>query len=180
MNNTQLKLFDFVAKKHGTQERKYTNTPYTDHLVEVAELVNPFDGDGLYLVETALCHDLYEDTDCTRNELGSILRDLRYSELGICAIQNAVTQLTDVFTPKDYPSMNRAKRKKAEVARLSKALPAFQIQTVKCADIISNAMSIRKYDPKFWKIYQKECSYKLKLFRQAQPELVDRASWVLF
>ena len=169
-----------MAKKHGTQERKYTNTPYTDHLVEVAEIVRPFDGDGLYLVETDLCHDLYEDTDCTRNELGSILRDLRYSELGICAIQNAVTQLTDVFTPSDYPSMNRANRKKSEAIRLSKALPAFQIQTVKCADIISNAMSICVQDPKFWPIYKTECNFKLKLFQKAQPELLERVSWLLF
>ena len=180
MNNTQLRLFDFVAQKHGNQNRKYTNNPYTDHLVEVAETVEPFDGDGLYLVETALCHDLFEDTKCTGNELGAALRDLRYSELGILAIQNAVLQLTDVYTPQVFTDLNRAQRKKAEAIRLSKALPQYQVQTVKCADIISNAISIRKHDPKFWKVYQIECKYKLSLFKHACPEIRERAEWALF
>lgn len=180
MNNTQLRLFDFVAKKHGDQKRKYTNNPYTDHLVEVAAMVAPFDRDGLYLVETALCHDLFEDTDCTTRELGVALRDLGYSELGILAVQNAVSQLTDVYTPQAYTTLNRAERKKAEAIRLSNALPKCQVQTVKCADIISNAISIREKDPKFWKVYQKECKYKLSLFKHACPEIRERAEWALF
>jgi (p)ppGpp synthase/HD superfamily hydrolase len=180
MNNTQLKLFDFVAGKHGDQKRKYTGTPYTDHLVEVAAMVVPFDRDGMYLVETALCHDLFEDTKCTGNELGAVLRDLRYSELGILSIQNAVRQLTDVYTTQAFPTLNRAERKKAEAIRLSKALPQYQVQTVKCADIISNALSIRAHDQKFWKVYQIECKYKLRLFKHACPEMMERAEWSLF
>jgi hypothetical protein len=92
-----------------------------------------------------------------------------------------VRQLTDVYTTQAFPTLNRAERKKAEAIRLSKALPQYQVQTVKCADIISNALSItQRTIQNFWKVYQTECKYKLRLFKHACPEMMERAEWSLF
>lgn len=67
LSRKQEKLFEFVKEKHLGQQRKYTNKPYHNHCLNVAETIST--KKILVGVETALCHDLFEDTNCTHQEL---------------------------------------------------------------------------------------------------------------
>jgi len=152
LDNKQKNLLEFVKVKHGDQVRKYTGEPYWTHVVGVAEIVWAYDRRG---IEVALCHDLYEDTDCTFSMLYKCLTEtcgyMSSESYDICTL---VTDLTDVFTKEDYTYMNRKKRKQKEAERLGTI--GYLSQTVKYADLIHNTKSIVEHDKGFAKVYLHE------------------------
>lgn len=144
----QKKLFEFVTKCHGTQVRKYTKEPYTNHLLNVAQIVVDFDST---CVEIALCHDLFEDTDCNFSQLFDHMVSLGYSREYSYDVCTCVQELTDVYTAKEHPYLNRRKRKKAEAKRLSTI--SSRSKTVKYADLIDNTKDILTHDKDFGEVY---------------------------
>lgn len=149
----QNKLLQFVQKQHGAQLRKYTNEPYWNHCVSVAEIAAPH-LPNTFAVEVALCHDLFEDTQCTFQSLYNNLVEFDYSREDAYDICTWTKQLTDVFTSESHSYMNREKRKAAEAERLGLISPL--AQSVKYADLIDNTSSIVQHDKGFAKIYLKE------------------------
>lgn len=164
-----LKLLEFVKEKHGDQLRKYTYEPYWNHCLRVAQIVN----EDAFDVETeaiALCHDLFEDTDCTYQELFDVLTSLGYGSVSeISSIIEGVIYLTDIYTPENFPFLNRATRKKFEARRLS-SIPA-RIQTVKYADFLDNSPSIIKYGEDFAEVYLSEKYDLLSAMREGSIDL---------
>lgn len=148
LNEKQIKLFEFVKQKHKDKVRKYTNEPYYNHLLSVAEIVYIHERD---CVEIALCHDLFEDTNCTFTELHKKMVEIGYDRSFAYDVCVCVTELTDVFTKENYPHLNRVKRKKKEAERLGKT--KYRSQSVKYADLIDNTSSIVKHDKEFAKTY---------------------------
>lgn len=73
----------------------------------------------------------------------------------------------------DLEKGNRTARKKLSRERLSRA-PNW-VQTIKCADLISNASSIVKHDPEFAKVYLKENRLLLEVMTKADPRLREIA-----
>jgi hypothetical protein len=69
----------------------------------------------------------------------------------------------------DLEQGNRAERKAASRARLADA-PAW-VQTIKCADLISNTSSIVLRDPKFAVTYLEEKRLLLDVLTKADPRL---------
>ena len=71
--NRVIEAVQFAAAKHGTQKRKGTGRPYTDHLYRVAgavaERVNAINMMAEDLVVAALLHDTLEDTTATKEEI---------------------------------------------------------------------------------------------------------------
>jgi guanosine-3',5'-bis(diphosphate) 3'-pyrophosphohydrolase len=71
--NRIIEAVQFAAAKHGTQKRKGTGRPYTDHLYRVAgavaERVNAINMMAEDLVVAALLHDTLEDTTATKEEI---------------------------------------------------------------------------------------------------------------
>lgn len=133
--------FEFAKLKHGSQVRKYTGVPYTDHLEEVASMVAEYT-DDLDAIRAALLHDTLEDTDTMWLEL--------YNTFG-GKVADIVQELTDHYTSQAFPMLNRATRKKLECERrqnLSK-----EAKLIKAADHINNVTSIAEYDKSFAKIY---------------------------
>jgi (p)ppGpp synthase/HD superfamily hydrolase len=173
----QDELVEFVASKHGEQVRKYTGEVYVAHLLSVAHKVQPFDREHLYLVEIALGHDLFEDTNCSRSELTAFLTNSGYSEDAANKIVNGIVGLTDVYTKEAYPDLNRAARKEKEAYRLGRENE--DIQTVKYADLIDNTCSIVKYDPAFAKVYLLEKREILSRMRKGEFVLYAQACYVL-
>jgi len=152
LNKNQSKLLEFVKMKHGNQVRKYTGETYWTHVLGVAEIVSKHDCKA---VEIALCHDLYEDTDCTFQVLYKALTEsCGYNASRSYTICTMVLDLTDVFTKEDYPYMNRKKRKQKEAERLGSI--SVIAQTVKYADLIHNTKSIVEHDKGFAKVYLEE------------------------
>ena len=71
MERTAFKAMMFAHRAHKNQRRKYTNSPYTDHLAEVAGIVAtvaPYDFIDM-MVSVAWLHDCVEDQDVSIQEL---------------------------------------------------------------------------------------------------------------
>lgn len=170
LTEQQQKVFDLAKKAHKGQVRKYTGEPYYNHLINVAEIVHPYDGENMFLVEIALLHDILEDTDMTNPELMIAVYAFDYglSEAGY--IVSCVQQLTDSFTKEAYPDLNRSERKLKEIERLGKN--SFKSsQTVKYADLIDNTKSIVEHDRSFAEVYIKEKRQMLENIRNGNLDL---------
>jgi (p)ppGpp synthase/HD superfamily hydrolase len=174
LNDKQTMLFEFVKTKHKDQKRKYTGEPYFNHLYNVAKIVSIHE---MGCIEIALCHDLFEDTDCTFNELYKKLTDIGYDRKTSYDICSCVNELTDVFTSEEYPYLNRVKRKENEANRLGKISRISQ--TVKYADLIDNTSSITEHDKDFSKVYLKEKEAILKVMNQGNQILFTMCKKVL-
>jgi len=168
LNKNQSQLLSFVIKKHGEQKRKYTNKPYYTHCVDVAEIVSKYE-DGC--IEAALCHDLFEDTNCDFSELYKELLNIGYERNESYDICTNVTELTDKFTHKDYPYHNRKKRKELEAQRLASI--SYKSQSIKYADLINNTSSIVEYDKGFAKVYLVEKQRILELMDAGNKDLYE-------
>lgn len=174
LNELQEKLFEFVKEKHKEQVRKYTNEPYFNHLFNVAEIVSKHEID---CIEIALCHDLFEDTNCDFNELYKKLVKIGYDIKVAYKICSCVTELTDKFIKEDYPNLNRKERKENECKRLSTI--SYKSKSVKYADLIDNTSSIFKHDKEFAKVYLKEKEDILKVMNNGNQALFQLCKEVL-
>lgn len=156
----------FAMKAHEGQVRKYTGDPYFSHLEEVAEVLRGsvipssiFDASvaGRYdrMTASAYLHDILEDCEVTCEELTQ--------EFGT-TVASYVWLLSDI-----NQTGNRASRKLQTRLRLYGACE--DVQNIKCADIISNARSIIKHDPKFAQVYVNECIELLNVLTKADAEL---------
>jgi GTP diphosphokinase / guanosine-3',5'-bis(diphosphate) 3'-diphosphatase len=150
----------FAREVHKDQRRKYTGNPYVDHLAEVAGIVvaapsyNPsYDMEGV-MPAVAWLHDCVEDC--------GILPGYLHDRFGF-HVARGVDLLSDLETG------NRAERKAASRERLASA-PGW-IQTIKCADLISNTSSIVQHDPKFAVTYLEEKRLLLAVMTKADPRL---------
>lgn len=153
---------NMARRVHSDQVRKYTGNPYTEHLGEVAGIVASVA--DLYgdlrreMVAIAWLHDSVEDQGVTRAELahnfGAVVAD-------------------GVLLLSDLEEGNRSERKAASRNRLSLA-PDY-IQSIKCADIISNTASVEGHDPGFAAQYLGEKRLLLDVLGKAYPGLVEIA-----
>lgn len=149
-----IKAMQFARGVHKDQVRKYTGNPYADHLAEVAGIVATVDNSQT-TIAVAWLHDCIEDQGVTSQQL--------IDQFGFM-VALGVSVLSDLETG------NRAERKAASRARLADA-PGW-IQTIKCADLISNTSSIVKHDPKFAVTYLEEKRLLLDVMTKADPRLI--------
>jgi (p)ppGpp synthase/HD superfamily hydrolase len=147
----------FAREVHANQRRKYTNNPYTDHLAEVAGIVATVDASP-ESIATAWLHDCREDQGIAGEEI-----EARFG------IRVAV----GVALLSDFEKGNRATRKALSRDRLASA-PGW-VQTIKCADLISNTSSIVQHDPQFAAVYLEEKRLLLDRLTQADPRLLSLA-----
>jgi guanosine-3',5'-bis(diphosphate) 3'-pyrophosphohydrolase len=147
----------FAREKHKNQVRKYTGNPYVDHLAEVAGIVATIPHDPV-MIAVAWLHDCIEDQGVSPNEIKEKFGPL---------VEWGVECLSDVEVG------NRAERKAASRQRLM-VCPDW-IQTIKCADLISNTSSIVKHDPKFAVVYLEEKRLLLDVMDKADPRLRELA-----
>lgn len=159
MNPYLLNVTRAMIAWHGDQKRRYTGEPYAVHPVEVASLVAAVwrGRDCDFVIAAALLHDVLEDTPATFNDV-----------VGVAG--TAVADMVQALTNEPVtPGRNRATRKTADRLRLANANDA--VQTIKVADLISNADSIRKHDPNFWRVYEREATELLDALVHAHPLL---------
>jgi (p)ppGpp synthase/HD superfamily hydrolase len=155
------RIFAVAAHSAIKQVRKYTNEPYWVHPQEVADIVASVPGATENMIAAAHLHDTVEDTGVTIE----VIR----AEFGI-DIATLVGWLTDVSKPEDG---NRAHRKAIDRAYTAEA-PA-EAQTIKCADLRANTISIAKYDPAFAKTYLAEKREMLAVMTKAHPVALKMA-----
>lgn len=153
----------FAREVHKDQRRKYTGNPYADHLAEVAGIVGAIASrkwvvGPTLVMAVAWLHDCMEDQGVTYSDL--------IDRFGMAIAEG-------VFMLSDMEEGNRSERKAAARARLSKA--ADWVQTIKCADLISNTASIVQHDPKFAVTYLEEKRLLLDVMTKADPRLLALA-----
>ena len=170
-NPLELKVLEFVRRRHGAQQRKYTGAPYVSHLIAVAHLVKEHTPDTASVI-AALCHDLYEDTPCTEAELMGFLRSIGLKENTVRKINRMVWELTDRYVPETHPGLSRRERKALEAQRLGGISP--EAQTVKLADLLDNTATIVQHDPGFAKTYLREAQAVLQRLKHGHPALRRR------
>ncbi|MEO1523914.1 MAG: HD domain-containing protein [Planctomycetota bacterium] len=133
--STLLAAAHFAAMKHATQRRKnQAETPYINHPIEVAELLERLGGvrDESVLI-AALLHDTIEDTETTEDEI----RELFGTE---------VTRL--VLECTDDKRLEKAERKRLQVVNAPKKSAG--AKQIKLADKICNLRSILVDPPTGW------------------------------
>jgi GTP diphosphokinase / guanosine-3',5'-bis(diphosphate) 3'-diphosphatase len=155
----------FAREVHKDQRRKYTGNPYVDHLAEVCGIAMSVGWHSPEIhpdqfMATCWLHDSMEDQGVS----GERLRALGMPE-------NVVG---GVWVLSDLEAGNRAERKRLSRERLAKA-PGW-VQTIKCADLISNTSSIVQHDPKFAVTYLEEKRLLLDVLTKADPRLLELAS----
>lgn len=154
----------FAREVHKDQRRKYTGNPYVDHLAEVAGIVATVAKDVREavsvdeMIAVAWLHDCIEDQSAN-----PIYLEANFGPV----VSEGVAWLSDI------EKGNRASRKMQSRDRLSRA-PAW-IQTIKCADLISNTSSIVQHDPKFAVTYLEEKRLLLEVMTKADPRLRELA-----
>lgn len=167
----QLQLLQFVTIQHGGQKRKYTGQPYVVHLIAVAECAE--DHQLILGYEIGLCHDLFEDTACTEQQLRTALLAYGYTAAEVDFIIKGTWDLTDKYIAADYPHQNRKQRKQMEVERL--ATIGANSQSIKYCDLIDNTQSIVKHDQGFARVYLKEKANLLKVMNKGNQFLYKLA-----
>ncbi len=156
------KAMTFAMEKHGEQKRKYTNSPYWNHLAEVSGLCSAFYDDYM-VMSVAWLHDVLEDTKTTEDEL-------------ICEFDSHIVYGVKMLS--DLEEGNRKERKRISRERLSKC-PSW-IQNIKLCDIISNTSSIVEYDKKFSKTYLEEVVLLVDVLDAADKNLKNLANKTIF
>jgi (p)ppGpp synthase/HD superfamily hydrolase len=174
LTEQQHKLLEFVTEKHGKQVRKYTGEPYVSHLISVAKIASEH-VEGA--IEIALCHDIFEDTNCTYDELSNFLITIGYSKLEAEGVCYGTIELTDQYTHENYPNKNRNQRNSMEAQRLGHT--SYIVQSIKYADLIDNTSSIVEHDKGFAKVYLKEKIRILDYMRGGNIELLVKCCYTL-
>lgn len=158
IHSIAFKAMEFAREVHKDQVRKYTGNPYVDHLAEVAGIVASVRGYDQAAIATAWLHDCVEDQGVTKHAL----------------IEQFGHEIADgVMFLSDLEEGNRAQRKALSRERLRQA-PAW-VQTIKCADLISNTSSIVKHDLRFAVTYLEEKRLLLEVLTKADRRLWDLA-----
>ena len=129
-----LKAVWFATEKHRTQRRKGDDSPYINHPVGVAWILQHEAGVNDQLVlEGALLHDTVEDTDTTFEELerefGREIRDL-------------VDEVTD------NKALSKDERKRMQIQHAGEA--SDRAKLIKMADKLYNYRALLKVPPKGW------------------------------
>lgn len=161
------------------QKRKYNNVPYWEHTDSVAELVEATlraanngqltDADA-EVVAAAHLHDIFEDVTPKNNFYSPEFINKEFGR----RVYVLVKELTDVYTKEQYPTYNRAQRKKMERDRVQNISP--ESKTIKLADLIMNAQDILTQDTDFAKVFLKEKFQVLPALVGGNSTLLARAS----
>lgn len=154
---------EFATTWHGDQKRKYTNTPYIEHPIEVASILLRHGVTDEEMIAAALLHDVIEDTDATRDDLLDVFHENP-------TLVDYVLELTESLRT---PGINRAMFKKLEAERLG--MCSSQAQTIKLADMISNSDSIIKYDMGFAVVFMNEMQELMKAMTSGKQSLMAEA-----
>lgn len=191
MTSLEDRALAFARAAHGEQKRKYTDNPYIEHPIRVAQLVKEAGGTE-EMIAAAYLHDVVEDvpTDTvlsmvdekfarsfvvlsieSRINAGRPIKLLALGHEFGTDVAMLVDMVTDVSLPADG---NRKVRKQKDLEHLAQASP--EGKTIKLADLIDNSRDIVKNDPDFAKVYMREKAALLPHLAEGSEKLY-REAW---
>lgn len=157
---------------HEGQMRK-TGGPYIEHPRRVAETLKDH---GVCVRAAAWLHDTLEDCGISKEALVRRLMGEGVEEPTARLIVYYVSEVTDEYTFKNYPKMNRMKRKAKEHYRESLNTP--EGQNIRLADIIDNCSDLDKLGS-FGKKMGEECKQGISFLTKGDFALRERAKEIL-
>lgn len=160
---------DFARQAHRSigHVRKYSGKPYEVHLEQVVAILQEHQHGGEILAAGWL-HDVLEDVAPVNPNFGrtAIRREFPRS------VYKLVVELTDVYTRRNYPHLNRRQRHAREISRFRRVSSA--ARTVKLADSLANVRDIAVEDPEFARVYLKEKLLLLPALKGGDEHLYQR------
>src|SRR5690554_4409919 len=99
------KIRVFASEAHGLQRRKFADEPYINHPIRVMQICQEYNND-VSVLAAALLHDVLEDTETDRDMIKQFLQTV-FNEERVYRILALVEELTDIYTKKHYPKLNR-------------------------------------------------------------------------
>lgn len=171
MTNTPTLLdaaITIASQAHAGQRRKYVNTPYLSHCLEVVNILIEHGIDDQVMLAAAALHDVIED--CEGWDVWQL--NVELFRHGDDDQRFRLVELVQQLTEPAHQG-NRATSKALECVRLSKI--SADAQTIKYADLISNTGSIVQHDEGFAKVYLQEKWNILKVMRQGDEGLLNAA-----
>jgi (p)ppGpp synthase/HD superfamily hydrolase len=163
------RTFATFAHSSRNQVRKYTGSPYIIHPQAVAGYYGRHaqgQADG-NVIAACLLHDVVEDTQFCVEDIMVLFGD---------TIGQLVKELTDVFTPENFPGLNRQTRKKLEAERYGHSISE-DAQLIKLCDLIDNTSDIVQNAEKgFAMMYLEEKKYILEQIKTRRFGIWDTAN----
>lgn len=124
----------FAAEKHKGQKRKSDDSPYINHPLGVAHILNDEGGvTEIEVLQAAVLHDTVEDTDCTLDEIEA--------NFG-ARVRGIVGEVSD------DKSLNKGARKRAQIEHAAGKSRGAKL--VKLADKLHNFRDLQKRPPAGW------------------------------
>lgn len=151
------RIYATAAHTATGQRRKHTEDPYHIHPMNVVTTLKQHGVMDSAMLAGAWLHDLVEDTK------------VRFRDIAIefgSTIAQLVREVTDVAA---LGSGNRKERATKNADHLAQA--SYSGATIKYADIIDNAPSITRHDPKFAAVWLAEKDHLLGVMRQGHTGL---------
>lgn len=170
-----IEVQNFAAEAHKGQRRKYADEDYIFHPIRVSSICRNVNT-SMPILAAALLHDVVEDTEVNYEMLKVFLEQVM-NEDDAKVTFGLVKDLTDVYTYKAYPTLNRRQRKDKEHDRLAGVCP--DAQTIKYADIIDNCIDIADSDDDFAPKFLMECRSLLNKMKRGNRELFDQANAIV-
>lgn len=164
----------FVQEEFKDIKRNYTGEDYFSHLAEVAGIastVRLYYPDQEVFLAISWLHDFVDDCLEEGDTTGELAKRKLSGKFG-GDVASGVYLLSDICDglPK---TISRKERLSKSCTRLA-SIPG-SLQSIKAADIFSNAKSIVRFNPSFAKIYLPEKIEQLKALTYAPRSLVDLA-----
>jgi (p)ppGpp synthase/HD superfamily hydrolase len=158
--------FEYAKAAHSSidHKRKYSGKPYINHPLAVLGILVGAGETDRDVLAASLLHDVLEDV----YPVNGVYRPEMICEMFGAHVLEYVRELTDQYTPQNFPALNRAERKSKEAERI--ATISDGALKVKLADLIDNTSDIVENDPAFGKAYLKE---KSKILDLLTPRILD-------
>lgn len=166
--NKIIEAIRFAAKAHEGQLRKAGNIPFITHPIAVAGYVAMLPDSTEDMVVAAALHDTCEDCDITQSDI----EDFFGMEVG-----RFVNELTNLYTNKAYPHLNRKRRKQLEMARIKSI--SYEAKVIKLADRLHNLESRGLSKDHLRKNYLPESLELVNAIGDACPDLAERCRNVI-
>lgn len=149
-----LKATEFAANKHKGQFRKGNlNTPYINHPVKVAYVLEKVGVTDQVVLAAAILHDVIEDTDATHSDLKNVFN-------------KKVADIVEEVSDNKY--LSRDERKAFQISNASNL--TYEARLIRIADKICNVQDICGKDSPDWS-YERKYEY-LEWAKEVVEELI--------
>jgi guanosine-3',5'-bis(diphosphate) 3'-pyrophosphohydrolase len=137
-----LKAAEFAANKHRGQFRKGNlNTPYINHPVKVASVLEEVGIDDHETLAAALLHDVIEDTDTTHSEIKNVFNR---------KVADIVLEVSD--------DKEKSKKERKDLQIEGARFLTYEAKLIRIADKICNIQDVSGQDSPNWN-YERKYEY---------------------